>query len=207
MEVENLIVDTIIKDEQFARKVISYIKNEHFETHVNTQIFKVIKKYYQKYHKPVNRTTLLTILTGLPLEQDIHSKCSDRVNQCFDNKDSVDAVWLEEQTNQWIKKRAVYNGVMKAIEKINSGDNINDLPEIFKDALMEGFNQDIGFDIFDEVEQMYVKMTTKEEKIPFGIKALNDVTGGGNERKTITVIAAGCVHPDTLVRIRYKTKS
>lgn len=190
MNIENLIVDTITKDVTFSRRTISYITPDLFESDVNSKIFTVVKSYYSRYQKPINRTTLLALFDGLKIEENIHKHCVKKINDCFNNKDTVDTVWLTEETDTWIKKRAVFNGVMKAIEKIQNGKNISDLPEIFKDALTQGFNQDIGFDIFEEAETAYEMINQKTEKLPFSIPKLNELTGGGNEKKAITIIAA-----------------
>ena len=191
MNIENLIVDTIIKDEKFARKSCPYIKEDLFESPVNKKLFNVINLYYTKYQKQVNRTTLHAIMNGLPLEQDLHNDMGIRVDECFNNKDTVDNVWLLEQTNEWIRKRAVFNGVMKAIKKIEDKDNINDLPEIFKDALAQGFDDDVGLDLFSDATRIYEMMKQKSEKVTYLLDELNRLTDGGCDKKTLTVIIAG----------------
>jgi len=44
-------------------------------------------------------------------------------------------------------------------------------------------------------------------RIPFDLDLMNAITGGGLTPKTLNVIVAGCVHPDTPVRIRFRKKN
>ena len=191
MNIENLIINTIIKNEKFARKVTPEITSNLFESDVSRKIFNIVNLYYSKYQKKVNQTTLTTIINKMSLSGDVHNSMIKRVEDCFDNKEAVDTVWLLDETNEWIRKRAVFNGVMQAIKKIEGGENINDLPEIFKEALSKGFDGNIGLDLFDDSKRVHQMMNQKSEKLPYLINRLNEFTGGGNEKKTLTVIIAG----------------
>lgn len=190
MNIEKLIVDTIIKNEKFARRTTPYISQDLFEDNANKKLFSVITKYYSKYQKPLSATVLKTIVSGISMEQEIFNTCEKRITECFANTEDIDIVWLFEETNNWIRKRSVYNAVVKAVEKIETDSNINELPELFKEALSKGYHDDIGFDIFEDAEQLFDIMSEEKEKLPFKIKKLNEYTGGGNEKKTLTVICA-----------------
>lgn len=191
MNIEKIVIDNIVKDEKFARKTCPYLEEDLFESEHSKTLFKIVSAYYTKYQRQVNKTTLVAIITKLSLEAGAHERLIKRVDDCYTVSENVDSVWLLEETNEWIKQRAVFNGVMQAIKRIEEKGNINDLPDIFKEALGKGFNEDVGLDLFNDTDRVYEMMNQKTEKLPYLLEKLNEFTDGGNEKKTLTVIIAG----------------
>lgn len=62
---------------------------------------------------------------------------------------------------------------------------------MMKDSLAVSFKTDIGLDWLDDAERRFDGYCIPENKIPFDLDILNDITLGGTTRKTLSVILAG----------------
>ena len=80
------------------------------------------------------------------------------------------------------------------------------IPQILSDALSVSFDTHIGHDFLDDFDKRFEFYHTKEAKIEFDLEYFNKITKGGLSKKTLNIILAGCVHPDTKVKIRIRKK-
>tara|TARA_R110000796_G_scaffold217468_2_gene333529 strand:- start:1346 stop:1645 length:300 start_codon:yes stop_codon:yes gene_type:complete len=78
------------------------------------------------------------------------------------------------------------------------------IPSILSDALAVSFDNNIGHDYLQNYEERYQYYHRKEEKVSFDLEYLNKITSGGISNKTLTIALAGCVHPETKVKIRFR---
>ena len=67
----------------------------------------------------------------------------------------------------------------------------NALPDILTKALGVTFDTNVGHDYLENVEERYEFYHTEEEKIPFDIELLNEITKGGLSLKSLNIILAG----------------
>jgi archaellum biogenesis ATPase FlaH len=81
------------------------------------------------------------------------------------------------------------------------------IPKLLSDALGVSFDSNIGHDFLEDSADRHEFYNNVEEKIPFNLDYLNEITKGGLPKKSLNIILAGCVHPDTPVKIRYKKES
>lgn len=76
---------------------------------------------------------------------------------------------------------------------------------VVADALSITFDNTVGGDM-DDFETRFDAYQDRSDRVPFNIDALNQMTNGGLPGKRTMLIGAGCVHPETKVRIRYRRK-
>jgi hypothetical protein len=82
--------------------------------------------------------------------------------------------------------------------------NRDSIPTILSEALAVSFDTHIGHDYLLDYEQRYESYHRKEEKIEFDLEYFNKITKGGLPNKTLNIALAGCVHPETKVKIRFR---
>lgn len=208
MNLEKLIFINIIHNEEYTRKIISFLKEEYFSTQEDKTIFTLIDNYIKKYNKIPSKQSLLIDLSELTLSQDTYKAVYDSINSFeYTNNDDLD--WLLDNTEKFCQEKAVYNAIMESIHIIDdkSGKKSKgSIPQILSDALSVSFDTHIGHDFLDDFDKRFDFYHTKESKIEFDLEYFNKITKGGLSKKTLNIILAGCVHPDTKVKIRIRKK-
>jgi archaellum biogenesis ATPase FlaH len=109
-------------------------------------------------------------------------------------KEPIDETWLLTNTEKWCQDRAVFNAIMESISIIDGKHKSltkNALPDILTKALGVTFDTNVGHDYLEQVNERYDFYHTEEEKIPFDIELLNEITKGGLSLKSLNIILAG----------------
>lgn len=117
--------------------------------------------------------------------------------------------WIVDQTEKFCQEKAVYNAIMESIQILDNKDpnrTKGSIPSILSDALSVSFDSRIGHDYIDMYSDRYDFYHRTEKRIPFDLEFLNKITNGGLPQKTLNIVLAGCVHPDTKVKVRIRKK-
>lgn len=208
MNFETTIFNNLLYNEQYSRKVIPFLKPDYFSDSNEKTIYNIIDTYVKTYNNIPNKEALLIELSNLNVSQDSYTQCKQYIESLTPSI-SVDNDWLYDKTEKFCQEKAVYNAIMESIHIL---DNKNEkkskgmIPQLLSDALAVSFDTHIGHDLFEDHMARFDFYHTKEVKIPFDLEYFNAITKGGLSRKTLTVILAGCVHPDTKVNVRLKKK-
>jgi archaellum biogenesis ATPase FlaH len=190
--IERTILSNLIHNEEFARKVIPFIKEEYFQDAIEKVIFKSIWRYAEEYKSTVTPAALaievkktslndeqyrvsLELLEGLPIED-------------------VGFEWLTNETEQWCKDKAIYNAVLNSIHIIEGKDKDqtpDTLPSLLSDALSVSFDKHVGHDYMEQFEDRFEYYNRSESKISFDLDFFNRITKGGLPNKTLNIAIAG----------------
>lgn len=201
---EDLILKNILLDntEDYSRKVISFLEENHFEQVEHRTIFREIKRHLDNYNTFPNKDALVLDIesNARNINDDEFKETIEMVQSYFNSEFDSDTKWLEDQTEQFVKDRSLYNALTKAIQ-IMDGENNSDkeiaslnehaIPDLFQDALNVSFNVDIGIKYSETFEEQYEHYHKAVNKIPCSIDWLNRVTNGGIERKTTNILLGG----------------
>lgn len=208
--IEKLIFSNLVNNEEYGRKVIPFLKEEYFTSYSDKVLFNLIWDYMKEYNTFPSKEALAIDLSNKEgINQQTFTDCKETIGSVdFDPSTKLD--WLLDKTEQFCQEKAVYNAIMKSIEIIDNKNNLTSkgaIPQILTDALGVSFDSHIGHDFLDDAESRYEFYHTREVRIPFDLHYMNAITQGGIPRKTLNVILAGCVHPDTKVKIRFRKKA
>ncbi len=194
MSSERLVVNALLHSEEFAKKTIAFIKEEYFELGQSRKIFEVIKEYYEKYKSHPNRITVETSLHNSNLPQDFLDETLELVDECYKLDPPTNIEWSVNTAEEWCKDRALFNAINRAIAVYDGTDKKlqrSAIPTIVSDALSVCFDRSLGHDFWEDAEARYDFYTMPENKVPFKIDVLNEVTNNGVTRKSLNIIAAG----------------
>ena len=109
--IEQVILENLIKDDDFVRKVIPFLKPEYFMAFEDNRVFKIIYDFVEKYNNPPSKQAIVLALNeDQTLNEDSHAKCMEVVNTL--NGDEVDKAWLLDETEKFCKDKELYLGVM-----------------------------------------------------------------------------------------------
>jgi len=191
--IEDIVFSHLLNNEEYARKVIPFLKTEYFQTRTNKVLFELINNYITEYNRIPSREAMAAKLESLNnLSEDEFTGCgSFLANLEYDSATSVD--WLIDETEKFCQERAVYNAIMDSIKIIDKKDpkrNKGSIPEILQEALAVSFDTNIGHDFIGDADARFDFYHLQEEKLEFDLEYFNKITKGGISRKTLSCILA-----------------
>lgn len=192
MRIEDLIISSLMYDEEFARKVTPHVKQEYFQERVDGILFDEISGFFLRFNTPPTPDVIRVQLSGRMgiTEQDLSTAIS-RVTEYTNEKRKLD--WLLEKTEKFCKDRAVFNAIMQSLTIMDDKDknhNKEAIPGLLQDALSISFDTAVGHSYIDDAESRFDFYNRLDECIPFDIDMLNTITNGGLRRKTLTLLLA-----------------
>ena len=191
--IEHTILCNLFHKEEFARKVLPFIKDEYFTNRLEQVIFTTIFNFLTKYNNvPTQDAILIEINSRKDINDTEHTQLKDYVNTITDLE--TDEQWLLDTTEKWCKDRAVHNAVLSGIKILDNKDKTKTpeaIPGILSDALAVSFDNHIGHDYLDDAENRYEWYHTKEKRYQFDLDYMNRVTKGGIPAKTLNIALAG----------------
>jgi len=191
--IEQVILENLIKDDEYVRKVIPFLKPDYFMAFEDKTVFKVIYDFVEKYNNPPSKQAiLLAINEDTSLNEDSHAKCMEVINTL--NGDEVDKNWLVDETEKFCKDKALYLGVMESIQIIDGKKkdmSTDALPSILSEALSVGFDTNVGHDFIEDADKRFDFYHRLEEKVEFDLDMFNKITEGGLSNKTLNIALAG----------------
>lgn len=193
MNLSELIFANLIGNEDFARKILPYIKRDYFQSRSDQVLFSAIESFVQQYNQLPTREALLIEIDGLSGITDDEVKTITKSIKTLEADASTNQEWLLEQAEKFCQDRAVYNAIMKSIQ-IFDGKTTEDkgmIPQLLADALAVSFDQHIGHDFISDADARYDFYHNVVERIPFDLSVFNEITKGGLPKKTLNVALAG----------------
>ena len=192
-KLEITLLKNLIHNDEYARKVIPFIKLEYFEMRSEMILCQEIIDFIAKYNKcPTQEIIDIEIQNREDLTETEYKEVRE-INQTLD-KVETNTEWLVDATEKWCRDRAIYLALMSSI-KIADGQEDNKgrdaIPQILSDALAVSFDNHVGHDYLEDYEARYESYHKKEEKIPFDLEFFDKITKGGVPNKTLNIALAG----------------
>ena len=184
----------MVYNEDYARKVLPFLKVDYFSDKTERVVFEEIQKFAEKYNALPNKTSLQVELESRKdLNEDDYKRVVSVIKE-LKKDDDVNFEWLVETTEQFCKDKAVYNAIVDGIAIIDGKDKargVDALPTILTDALAVGFDNRVGHDYLHDTDARFEFYHKIEEKIPFDLEFFNRITKGGLPQKTLNIVLAG----------------
>ena len=192
--IERTALSQLLTNEDYARKVMPHMEGDYFSDRTERTVFEEIQKFVEKYNAlPTKDTLEIEIDTRRDLNEDDIKKVLTVVKE-LSVDDNINADWLIETTEKFIKDKAVYNAIVEGIQIIDGKDKnrgADAIPSILTDALAVGFDNRVGHDYLLDSGERFEYYHTVEEKIPFDLDFFNRITKGGLPPKTLNIALAG----------------
>jgi len=205
-KIETVILQNLVNNESYMRKVIPFIKRDYFTDYTEQKIYDNVKAFIDEYNTSPNKDALIVSFQN---DKSLNDEQYKDIIHYVNNLDSTDhnKNWLLDATEKFCKDKALYNAIINSISIIdgrNKNLSTDGIPQLLQDALAVCFDNNVGHDYIDNSDSRFDFYHRKESRIPFDLDYFNKITNGGLPNKTLNVVLAGCVHPNTKVRIRFK---
>jgi len=192
-KVESLVLNSLLYNETYLRKVIPFIKNEYFETYSKKIIFEEVSNFVQQYNQvPTKEVLQIEVENRQDINESLYKEIISDIESLHEEPN--DLTWLVNTTEKWCRDRAIYLALMESIHVADGKDekkNRDSIPSILSDALAVSFDTHIGHDYLQDYEQRYESYHKKEDKIEFDLEYFNKITKGGLPNKTLNIALAG----------------
>ena len=191
--IEQTIISSLFFREDYARKVLPFIKEEYFGNRVEQILFGQIFQFVEKYN---NLPTKDAMLIELSQRRDINEEELSHIKDyvvAVENSEA-DEQWLLETTEKFCKDRAVHNAVLSGIKILDGKDKKQTpeaIPHILSEALAVTFDKSVGHDYIEDAEARFKFYHTKEKRYQFDLDYMNRITKGGVPSKTLNIALAG----------------
>lgn len=195
MSIKHIILGNLIANEEYARKVLPFLKLQYFDNITDRTVFGLINSYVEKYNTIPSIEALAIDLTECKTLSEQQYKDSNALIISLHSSETKELAWLFDKTEEFCKDMALYNALMDSVKLVDKKESekisLGMIPKMLQDALAVSFDVHIGHDYFDDAEKRFEFYHTKEKKIPFNLRYFNEITQGGLSNKTLNVCLAG----------------
>ena len=196
MNLEKKILQRLIKDDEYVRRTIPFLKSEYFQDVNERIVFEECKKFILKYNgTPTADAIQIEISNRNDLKEEQYKKTVSLITEINTECETNDREWLVDETEKFCQEKAIYNAIMESIQILNhtkeSKKDKGSIPNILSDALAVSFDNHIGHDFIDDAERRYEFYHKLERRTPFDLDYFNRITKNGIPDKTLNIILAG----------------
>jgi replicative DNA helicase len=175
---EKVIINNIILNEGYLSSIIDHLKPEFFSDKNISKLVDIIIQFYHARGSVPTGTEIKTYLST-PEDRETFKQVLLDVKD-FDRNLNKDE--LHENTEQFLKEKAVYNTLLSIIDKYDNNPKKLDTHDIlnqFEKSCNISLESDIGLDYFDDIDKHITDLTTQDNTIPSGWDWLDRKLDGG----------------------------
>jgi len=191
--IERTTLKNLIHNDEYARKVLPFLKEEYFTERFDKILFREIYHFITKYNNlPTKEALSIELNNRKDVNETEYKTITDILGTL--NKEQIDQKWLVETTEKFCKDRAIHNAILGGIQILDGKDREHTpeyLPEMLSQALSVSFDQKIGHDYLTETKERYDFYKRKEERLELDLDFFNKITRGGIPSKTLNICLAG----------------
>jgi replicative DNA helicase len=193
---EKTILKNLIYNDEYARKVVPFIRADYFSDINERNVFKEILEFTNKYKSPPTHESLVINFTESKslTEPEVKSAIS-LLNEIHETRNEPsDVNWLTDETEKFCQDKAIYNAIMESVSILDDKKHEKakgEIPKLLSDALGVSFDNSIGHDYLNDADSRYDFYHRVESRIRFDLDLFNKITKGGFPIKTLNIALAG----------------
>jgi replicative DNA helicase len=193
---ETTILKNLIFNEEYARKILPFIKSEYFTDNTEKLLFEEVNEYINHYKNlPTYESLVINFTESKKLTEQQVRDSVEMLREINAEKDErSDNAWLIDNTEKFCQDKAIYNAIMKSVRILDNkleNDSKGSIPKLLSDALGVSFDSSVGHDYIDDADNRFDFYHKHETKIPFDLDIFNKITKGGLPQKTLNIALAG----------------
>ena len=194
MRLEQTILKNLIKDKNYTRKVLPFLKEEYFGNMEDRLLFKEVADFLLKYgEQPTFDALDIEINNIRGTTDDTVKSMRETLKTLNDDTEKTNEDWLIDNTEKFCQEKAIYNAITSSLEIMNGKGKLTKgaIPSLLSDALSISFDPNVGHDYIDQSQERYEYYHRVEERIPFDLDYFNKITKNGIPKKTLNIVMAG----------------
>lgn len=193
---EKIILKNLIKNEEYVRRVLPFLKPEYFTDYNEKLLFETVHKFIDEYNVvPTKESLIIELDKNKTINEDSFDTVVGMIDEIQKDNEKENIDFLLKETESFCQDKSLYNALMESVKLADDDSNKNlsrgNIPDILKKALSISFDEHIGHDFIDDAGERYEFYHRKISRIPFDIHLMNEITDGGLMPKTLNVLMAG----------------
>ena len=185
---ENVLMYNALTDSGYLSTIADNVQPEFFKSKDISDIFTIIKEFNETRNQLPTTTEIKQYLVTDQLKETFR-----RLVGSFAEIDKgIDKDELIENTEQFLKEKAVYCTMMESAEAISAGEvDTSVILDKFEKSCNISLVTDLGLSVKDNIDDIIEDLTTVEDKIPSNWEWLDDSLDGGfiKQGKSLYVFA------------------
>jgi len=192
MKIEKTILKNLLKNEEYARKVLPFLKEEYFTNQSDKILFKEINDFILKYNVVPSFDALTIEVESIKTTDEQIKSVLQLLNDIKSDNTETTTDWLLDATEKLCQEKAIYNAIMTSVDILDGKTKMSKgmIPELLSDALAVSFDPNVGHDYLEQYLDRYEHYHEKATRIPFDIDYFNKITKNGLKNKTLNVCLA-----------------
>tara|TARA_R110001592_G_scaffold675_5_gene3664 strand:- start:3050 stop:4360 length:1311 start_codon:yes stop_codon:yes gene_type:complete len=173
---ENVLMYNALTDSGYLSTITDIVQPEYFKSKDIASVFTIIKEFNEKRNQLPTTTEIKQYLVT-----DEQKESFKRLVTSFSDIDkNINKDELIENTEQFLKEKAVYHTMLKAAEDISAGDvDTTVILDKFEKSCNISLVTDLGLGVKANIDDIIEDLTTVEDKIPSTWEWLDDSLDGG----------------------------
>jgi len=186
--IEQCIIKTMLLDEEFALTVTSCFEEDYFDTPGVSIIFKTIKNNIKEFNELPQESIILNSVDEKS-KKDVDTFLKEIKNSEYDVTKNYE--WLREETNLYLKDKAMKTAIMRSVDIIEANDNPQKIRDLVENALCKDIKIDLGTNYFNDFGARIQRIIDCNlNSIPSYYPELDEYLNGGFIPYTLNVIGA-----------------
>lgn len=193
MNLEKTILNSLLKNDDYTRKTLPFLKEEYFLDESERTTFKCIRDFILKYNVSPTPESLRIEIESLPVREEVIKNIRDFIDTASQSKEPSNEEWLIDSTEKFCQEKAIYLAIMKSIDILNNkgAQTKGAIPQLLSDALAVTFDANVGHSYTEDYEKRFEYYHKKDERLSFDLEFFNKITKGGLPSKTLSVCMSG----------------
>jgi len=173
---ENVLMYNALTDSGYLSTIADVVQPEYFKSKDIAGVFTIIKDFNDKRNQLPTTTEIKQYLVT-----DEQKESFKRLVTSFSEIDKkINKDELIENTEQFLKEKAVYHTMLKAAEDISAGNvDTSVILDKFEKSCNISLVTDLGLGVKANIDDIIADLTTVEDKIPSTWEWLDDSLDGG----------------------------
>ena len=173
---ENVLMYKSLTDGTYLASIADFVQPDYFKNKAIASIFGIIKDFSEKRNKLPTVTEIKSHLVS----DDQKNSFKELVQSFNDIDKTLDHDELYDNTEQFLKEKAVYHTMLNVAEDVSSGKvDTSDVLDKFEKSCNISLVTDLGLDLYSNIDTLIDDINSVERHIPSKWEWLDNNLGGG----------------------------
>jgi replicative DNA helicase len=173
---ENILIYKSLTDSGYLASIADFVKPEYFKNKSIASIFNIIKEFSENRNKLPTATEIKSYLVSDEQKESF----KELVKSFSDIDNTLDKDELYDNTEQFLKEKAVYHTMLNVAEDVSSGKvDTSVVLDKFEKSCNINLVTDLGLDFYGDVDRLIDDLNSVERYVPSKWEWLDNCLGGG----------------------------
>ena len=173
---ENILIYKSLTDSGYLASIADFVKPEYFKDKAIASIFNIIKEFSEKRNKVPTVTEIKSYLVTDEQKESFRGL----VKSFNDIDKTLDKEELYDNTEQFLKEKAVYHTMLNVAEDVSSGKvDTSVVLDKFEKSCNINLVTDLGLELYSDIDKLIDDLNSVERYVPSTWEWLDNSLGGG----------------------------